>query len=254
MPVIKTTQDMIFYARIGQNSAFPLLLIHGAGSSHLVWSAALRRFSGRRVLAIDLPGHGRSSKKGYDSVNAYTDSVLSLMKKLESDTFIPVGHSLGGAVTQMLAIEAPERIAGLVLIGTGAKLPVNPQLLDLFLQDRESAINRINEWQWSKDTPDSIKEKSLAAMQTVPGAIYHGDYLACNNFDLSSRLHEISAPTLVLAGEHDRMVKPAISEALAKGIPNAQFIQVKDAGHMLPLEQSELVAQYIQTWLEGQAL
>ena len=98
-----------------------LLLIHGAGGSYLSWPADLRRLPGKDVLAIDLPGHGDSPGESSDSIGAYAEQVLDFLDQLKIDRVVLGGHSMGGAIAMQLCLDHPGRVAGLILIGSGAK-------------------------------------------------------------------------------------------------------------------------------------
>src|SRR2546430_629337 len=103
-----------YYAGTGTNApGAPPLLVPCSGGSHLDWPGSLRRIAGRRVLTIDLPGHGRSPLPGRQSVTAYAFDVIGLFDTLAIPAAVIVGHSLGGAIAQQLALFQPDRVAGL---------------------------------------------------------------------------------------------------------------------------------------------
>jgi pimeloyl-ACP methyl ester carboxylesterase len=108
----------------------PLVLVHGAGGTHRHWPEELRALPGRRVLALDLPGHGGSPGPSLSSIGAYARSVLAALDALEIPSAVLAGHSMGGAIALTLALEAPSRVAGLALVATGAKLRVSKFVLD----------------------------------------------------------------------------------------------------------------------------
>ena len=107
-----------------------LILIHGAGGDHLSWPTQLRRLSGYRVYTPDLPGHGKSKGHGLQRISAYGEVVLEWMRKLELPKVVLGGHSMGGAIALWMAINHPELIHGMVLMSTGARLPVNLSLIE----------------------------------------------------------------------------------------------------------------------------
>ena len=122
MPAINLPDGTLYYAQSHPDAtAFPpLVLVHGAGGSRLDWAPELRRLPDARVIALDLPGHGKSTAPGRNTLDAYARDVAALLDALALDRAVIVGHSMGGGVAQLLALDWPERIAGLVLLGTGA--------------------------------------------------------------------------------------------------------------------------------------
>ena len=99
------------------------LVIHGAGGTHLDWPAEIRRMPELNTIIVDLPGHGKSSRRGTQQhVGAYASDMLALLDALKLQQVIVAGHSMGGAIAQTLALQHPDRVLGLILICTGAKL------------------------------------------------------------------------------------------------------------------------------------
>lgn len=251
MPTVTTPYGNLFYAHhIGTTT--PLLLIHGAGSSHLAWSGELRRL--RRAIALDLPGHGRSTGQGSDRIEIYAEAVKALLDATGISQVIPVGHSMGGAIAQTLALNYPERCTGLILVSTAAQMTVNEQILNLAHSDQAKVAGLINKWSWSLQAPPHLKAADLQYLQIIPPALLYGDYLACSRFDVTTRLAELKLPTLIFAGELDKMTPPVLGEALAVHISGAQLEIIPHAGHWVMLEQPQVVADKTATWLQEHQL
>ena len=137
----------------------------------------------------------------------------------------------------------------LVLLGTGAHLPVNPALLSGIIADTASTIDSLSRWMWSKTAPNDLIAQTAEIMRATSPSVFQSDLIACDNFDIRDRLGEITSPTLILAGDNDKMTPASLSLELAAGLPNAQLNIVPDTGHMLQLEQPDLTAQIIDQWL-----
>ena len=97
----------------------PSYLIHGAGGHHLYWPPQIRRLTGYRVYALDLPGHGRSGGSGQQTIDSYTTAVKDWLIEVNLHSAVFVGHSMGSAIALSLALNYPDHVLGLVLIGGG---------------------------------------------------------------------------------------------------------------------------------------
>lgn len=252
MPLVQVGEEMLFYTVNGRGGP-ALILIHGAGGSHLHWPAALRRMPGATVYAIDLPGHGRSEGSGRERIEDYVAGIVRFMDAVEVSRGVLVGHSMGGAIAQMTALTAPERVAGLVLVGTGARLRVAPALLDGILQDARGALALITEWAWGPEADPAMVARGRQMMARVDPRVVWGDFAACDRFDIRERVGEIPAPTLVITGSEDRMTPARFGQWLAERIPGARFVLIEGAGHMVMLEKPDQVASAVREWLKAVA-
>jgi pimeloyl-ACP methyl ester carboxylesterase len=252
-PFRETYVGKIWYAggRQRATGAIPLVLIHGAGGSHLYWPAELRRLPGRPVIVPDLPGHGRSDGPGRDTIGGYAAAVGHLLDAIGLERVVVGGHSMGGAIAQWMALAHPERIAGLVLIGTGAKLRVAPPLLEIVANDPPLAIETIVAWSFGPQASDEIRQLGVQALVGVDPAVLYGDLIACERFDVRDRLPEIEAPALVIGATKDRLTPLRFAHYLAKNLPHAELHVMQDAGHMMALERPGEVTDAVKTFLAG---
>ena len=108
----------------------PLLLLHGAGGTHLNWPAEIRRLAGYEIYAVDLPGHGKSEGHGEQTIAGYAQGIISWMDSVQLYRAFLIGHSMGGMIALQLALDSPQRVSGLGLVSSGARLPVNPELIE----------------------------------------------------------------------------------------------------------------------------
>ncbi|MCZ2097485.1 MAG: alpha/beta fold hydrolase [Anaerolineae bacterium] len=254
MPSVNLPDGTLYYAEKRGAGADqpPLALVHGAGGSHVDWAPELRRLRGARVIALDLPGHGKSSAPGRDSIPAYARDVIALLDALAIPRAVIAGHSMGGAVAQQVALDWPDRVAGLVLLGTGSKLPVDPALPDRIVNEPEAALDWLVEWAWHPSASDEMRALGRALFSATPREVVRDDYRACQAFDVRARLEQIAAPALVVGAEDDRMVPLKFSRTLAERIPGARLVVIEGAGHMFPLEKAPQVASAIEGWLAEQ--
>jgi len=221
-----------------------------AGGSHLSFPAALRQLPSVAPVLVDLPGHGASPGSGRDSIADYALDIVALLDALAIETAIVLGHSMGGAIAQWLALEHAARTDALVLAGTGPRLPVNPALITGIAAAPAPTISSIVRWMWSKQAAEDLKQQSADIMLATDPTVIQADFLACDRFDISQSLAQIAVPTLILAGEKDRMTPPSLSQELARGIAHSELAILPNAGHMMLLEQPNRSAALIDAWLK----
>ena len=222
----------------------PVILIHGAGGTHLHWSPQARRIPGQRILAIDLPGHGKSNGLGSQSIDDYASRVVEFLDELKFSTAVIVGHSMGSAIALELALNFPQRVIGLGLVGSGARLRVATSILEATSSQHTfpQAIKLVNDMAFSPSASPRMKELAEQRMAETRPTVLHGDFVACNAFDVMPRLGEISAPTLILCGTEDALTPLKYAEYLNTRIAKSRLVTFPGAGHMVMLEQPEAVA------------
>lgn len=248
MPYTNTAHGTLWYANHRQQQAAtpPLLLIHGAGASHLYYPAPLRRLNS---ITPDLPGHGKSAGSGRSAISAYAADMVVLLDALHIEKAVIAGHSMGGAIALTIALEYPARVQGVVLLATAAKLPVSDAILNGIQNDYPAALRLIVKWSWAKSVPPQMHEHLLNYLLRTPAATTYADFAACSAFDVTARLPEIAVPALVIAGTTDKMVLPDWTKAMAAALPKSELHLIEGAGHMLMLEQPAQVTELVGQWL-----
>lgn len=234
----------------GGNPDPPLVLLHGAGGSRLNWPPRLRRFPGRWTLAPDLPGHGRSPARAATTIDDYTRDVADWLDAVGVPPAVVAGHSMGSAIALSLALVSPDRVRGLVLIGAGPRLRVNPHLLEATsrVDTFPQAVERIIGWSFAPGAPARLVELARRRMLEVDPDSVNRALTCCHAFEAGDRLGEIACPTLILVGASDRMTPPALSIELAEKIPGARLETIPEAGHMLMLERPAEVAARLRSF------
>lgn len=242
-----------------------ILLVHGFGGSpddFAEWVPAFEAI-GWSACALRLPGHGcgLDAVDGFASLDAFADFVLAEADRLGWDTFTLLGHSMGGMVAQLTALRAPERLDGLILMGTGH----GPVDLDPDMVDAGKAIVRaggmralVEAQRGQPDTPaherlirerpgygEFMEAKALAMEPDMWLAIVD-EFLA--QPDRLDALASLDVPALVIAGEQDdRFLKPC--QRIAAALAQAQLVVIADAGHSPQFEAPEAWWQAITTFL-----
>ncbi len=202
------------------------------------------------VYALDLPAHGKSAPPGRTSVDEYADDIAAFVEALGLEHVVLVGHSMGGAIAQTIGLRKPSWLAGLVLVGTSSRLPVTDIILDGLLSDFSKTVSFIMKMCWSGPYIQAVRI-ALAGreMRRIEPEVVHGDFVACNAFNVGDQLSEISVPTLVIAGSDDKMTPNKVGQSLARKIPNADFVTVPKSGHMMALEYPLEVTEIIESFL-----
>jgi pimeloyl-ACP methyl ester carboxylesterase len=227
------------------------VFVHGAGGNSLLWRRMLEGLSGTsRALSVDLPGHP-SGEITCRSVGEYAEAVHQFLIDAHLDHPILGGHSMGGATALTLALTHPDEVGGLILVGTGAKLGVAPEILEGLKSNPMRTVENIIT-PWSFNSIDlSLARESRAALSVSNLPVFLNDYLACTGFDVRQDLSRISARTLVVCGDKDRMTPPRFSHYLSANILGSELRFIKDSGHMLPLEKPEALTTVVQAFLES---
>ena len=251
MPYLTVGQESIYYTASQGGNETSLILIHGSGGSHLAWPVQARRLEGADVFAPDLPGHGKSGGHGRSSVREYADFLQALVETLGLEQAVLAGHSLGGAVALTAALDRPEWLCGLVLVGTGARLRVSPKILEGLREDFPATARMVNDLAFGPEAPESLKHQSEQAFLAADPEVMHGDFAACDDFDCMAWLGEIEQPTLVLSGSQDRLTPEKYGRYLAERLPNARLTVLEGCGHMMALEKPKELATLVQEFLQG---
>jgi len=243
----------------------PVLLLHGLGASLYAWrkNIAAVAAAGFRVIAFDNRGFGLSDKPPapYDNA-AYARLAVALMDSLGLPNAVLIGHSMGGAIAAEVAIEYPQRVRGLVLVGSaglGAREPllfrvarwpvVGPTLLAFRGRGLTGRLLRSTYFDPSKVTEADVDQYYAPVALPDYGRALRGVLTQFRFTALDGRLDRIAAPTLVLWGEADRWVPIGLGRALASGITRSAFLSVAQAGHSVqeeaPDEVNRLVIRFL---------
>ena len=224
-----------------------VLLIHGAGVSARSWMPQLQGLAGTlRVLALDLPGHGESAPIWKPSVEGFADTAHRLLEVLGTGPVWVAGHSLGGAVALALAARHSERVKGLVLISSCARLPESTTPLQRLIWYLSPAPVRkflflliVPKILFAPGAPPQAVVLGMEELQACRRETLMTDAMVARAMRLEETARSLHVPTLILCGSLDRFTPPALSAQLAGLIPGAQLDIIERAGHMLPLERSD---------------
>jgi pimeloyl-ACP methyl ester carboxylesterase len=229
----------------------PVIFIHGAGDSARIWSTLPHHLADHPVITIDLPGHGQrpDTLPAQVSIEDYAQAVRAIVREeLQVERPFIAGHSMGGAIALTLALQQSLPLAGLILIGTGARLRVRADLLEAARSTPEEAQRAIVNWSLSPATRETLRGALLAEQPAIRPQLYR-DLAACNAFDCMGKLEQVRVPTLVIGGADDLMTPVKYSQYLHEHIKGSTLHIIPNAGHYLMREQPAELQRIITAWL-----
>ena len=240
-----------------------VVMIHGAQNDHSVWALQSRYLAhhGFGVLAVDLPGHGRSRGPALRSVQEMASWLLSLLDAAGVEKASLVGHSMGSLIALEAAHRAPDRITRLALLGATYPMKVSDTLLDAAREAEGDAIDMVNIWSHSSyaQKPScpgpgfyvSGMSKRLMERISAQGEdlLFHTDFTACNSYaNGEAAAASVRCPVQFIFGSKDMMTPPRSTKALLAALPGAKTVTV-DAGHQMMAEQPDAVLDALVTFL-----
>ncbi len=229
-----------------------VLYVHGTGCDGRVWQRHMRAIADSHTpVAIDLPGHGLSSGDGFRGVADYTHYTVQLAAHLGWDRFVIAGHSLGGGIALTAAVYYSERLAGMMLIDTGARLRVDPSVLENArrLAAGEEGIPIDPRLGFAKSTSQSVLDTiNTLTTETDPGVTYK-DWISDDTFDFMSRVGNIAVPAIAICGDEDYFTPVKYAQYFHDHMPNCQLEIIQNAGHWTYAEQPQTFDRIVQTYL-----
>ena len=227
-----------------------VIFVHGAGMDHTIWALQPRWFAwhGYGVLAIDLPGHGKSDGSALESIGDMAAWMGRLVETCGADNVSLVGHSMGSLISLAAAASSGDRISGLALLGVGATMPVHPDLLAATKSNDPAAWDLIVSWGFGKPAHFGLNKAPGMWMQgggrsllaRAPDDVLGIDMAACDVFkDALDAAAKVACPTLIIAGDRDMMTPPKAAAPLAEAIPDAMTIVLKNCGHIMMVERPD---------------
>jgi pimeloyl-ACP methyl ester carboxylesterase len=251
------------YAYTGGKTFDPALptaiFIHGAQNDHSVWGLQTRYFThhGFSVLAVDLPGHGRSDGPALQSVEAMAEWLNALLDATGVQKAILIGHSMGSLIALEGASRQPKRIAGVALVGTAYPMKVSTALLDAARDREPAAIDMVNIWSHSSIAqkpsapgpgfyvPGGSRRLMQRVSQRSSEKVFFTDFWACNAYANGEQAAESLAvqgcAALFLLGLKDMMTPAKAAATLVAQLPQSQVVKLEACGHALMAEQPDRV-------------
>ncbi|MGD1880539.1 MAG: alpha/beta fold hydrolase [Kiloniellaceae bacterium] len=232
-----------------------VIFLHGAGLDHTVWALPARYFAhhDKAVLAVDLPGHGRSGpdKSGgaaLTSETAMADWEVQVLDAVGGGKAALASHSMGALVALSAAARHPERIRARALMGAAPKMPVHPDLLAAAAADEHVAFDLMTSWGFGPSgqlggarVPGSwLMGGSERLLERIAPGVLSADLAACNAYaDGLEDAAKVACPTTVIMGSDDKMTPARAGAKLVAAIPGAQGVVIPACGHMMLAEKPD---------------
>jgi len=223
-----------------------LLFIPGAGCGKQAGRCQTEYFNGSEAVAL----RGHPEGRPCSSIDGYVEWLRGYIHQQQYQDVVLVGHSMGGAVAQLYGLKYGDEVKALVLIGTGARLRVLPDLLkavEEMVTDEATWIKYLAERY--RSTVPEIRQIVIEERMRIGPAVMLNDLLCCDKFDIMDRVHTIKLPTLVICGSDDERAPVKYTHYLASKIDDASEVIVNGAGHWVQTQKPEQVNQAIDSFL-----
>ena len=232
-----------------------IVLLHGSGLSHIVWSLTEQYLSNKdyNVLSLDLPGHGKSEGKCLSSIEKISDWIEKVFDALNISEVTIIGHSQGCLEALEYNFKYPKKVKNLIFVSGSYKMPVNQDLLDLAEAGDEKAVKLMMKWGYEnskKFIGGNPVEKIINSPKDIR-EILAIDLIACNNYKNGlEAVKNINCPTLCIFGEMDKMINLEKGKKFASLITNSQTQIIKNCGHMIMFEKAFEMREKISEFLK----
>ncbi len=261
MPKEKVKDIEIYYEITGEGEK--LLLIHGLGSSTRDWEEQVPTFAQKyQVITIDLRGHGKTDKpKGPYSMRIFAEDIAELLKKLGVKTTHVLGISLGGGIAFQFAVDYPELVKSLIIVNAGIEVPVDSFKMKLEAFKRTFIVKLVGMKKMGKvlaprlfikPEQEDLREKLIERWAENDKKAYLSAMRALIGWSIRDQLYKVKFPTLIIGSDED-YAPSSIKEEYTALIPNAKFIEIKDARHAVPMEKPKEFNEIVMKFLLEQS-
>lgn len=222
-----------------------VVVLHGAGGNRdsLAPLGDALAAAGVSVVAVSMPGRPGSDGQPADSIAECAHWLAGVLEELAPEGTVLLGHSMGGGIAIETVLATPARVRGLVLVATGARLRVHPDILARAAEAVEAGghLAEMSAAALRPDGPPTARSHVLTASSLTPGATALADWRATDRFDRLADVANLDLPVLVVAGEVDPLTPPKYAQYVVDHAPSAELVVLPGAGHWLPVEEAEQV-------------
>ena len=249
---ISTDLGLVGLRRWGDHAP-DVVLVHGAGGNRdsLAPLGDALAAQGLGVVSLSLPGRDGSSGRPVTDLAEAAATVAAAVEVLAPDGAVLLGHSMGGGVVLEAALSTAAPIRGLVLVATGARLRVHPDILARAQETVEAGghLAELSAAALRPDGPPTARTHVLTVEALTPGATALADWRATDDFDRLDAVGDIDVPVLAVTGEVDHLTPPRYAEFIADRAPSAELVVVPGAGHWVPVEEADRVADAVAAFV-----
>jgi pimeloyl-ACP methyl ester carboxylesterase len=239
-----------------------VVFVHGGEQDHCVWVLQSRYLAhhGYAVLAVDLPGHGKSGGTPLASIEDMAGWIVALLDAARVNAAALVGHSMGSLAALECAARHPQRVSRLALLGAAFPMRVSPELLRATKERESDAQRMINIWSHSAyahypGNPGPgfwVIGGNLRLMQRQKPGVLYADFAACNAYKTGfERAAQVKCPALFLLGARDAMTPERAGRDLARAVPDSTVVTLDSAGHNLMGEKPDEVLDALLEFLRA---
>jgi len=256
MPFVEKDGVKLFYRVDGDGK--PVVLIHGAWSTHRWWDPIIRLLSKKYMtVAVDVRGHGDSTKlEKPSSIKEFAEDLHYLLRELGFDEVVLMGHSMGGMISMQYALDHPDRVKGLILVSTTPRSGGHLKyyllyfLAKLKLVSYEKMLAKTLREMFHPSTPKETVEWAIEEMLRTSLEDFMKITKSIKGFDITYSLEEIRQPTLIIVGEKDSVTPLDRSRLLHAKIPNSRLVVVEECDHTVILDRPERIVEETKKFLE----
>ena len=248
----------VFFSDTGENydsKKKTIILLHGSGQSHVVWSLTTQFLSDQNfnVFTLDLPGHGNSEGDSLKSIEEMADWLEKIVNKIGIKSFCIAAHSQGCLIALEYVFKYKSKIDKLIFIGGSYEIPVNKSLIDLALKGEMESLNLMMKWGYGNSKQfigGNPLQKILNSAREVR-EVLAVDLIACDRYKNGlNAVKKINCKTLFIFGELDKMIKIEKGKEFAGHISNSKVHIIKNCGHMIILENAFEMREKINEFLK----
>jgi 3-oxoadipate enol-lactonase len=251
---IKAKDIELYYEMQGEGE--PIIFSHGWMCDCSIWNSQIEFFSKKyyKEIAYDQRGHGKSDKPQTDySIETLSNDLYSLAQELNLEKVTLVGHSMGGMTALTFALNHPNKVSKLVLVGTSARMTLSGYIqlwIMLHIFSYESFVRGMIDFQYYQPS-EQVKKKELErTMKTPKFAAYECFTEFMRNYDIRDRVYKIEVPTLIIVGEKDKATPVEMSQYLNREIKGSKLQIIPDSRHMVmvdkPNELNGIIEEFIK--------